>query len=360
MNVLTEMEPKALLEKTVTEFLDFLREGPSTRENSWHSGIPAMVPRRTPKEDFDPKRAKLNYVKPGAWDDPNLYEIFLTRLGYVKTVTQVIDARMEHDPEGLAQLQAWFREETDPLFQKSPLITRARTWPEGYPGDFLTLEALYKEQPWADRGLGHYLDRYFLCRTLAIAVRSRMRMLTNLLNFRSRDEQGPSNWLNVACGPCRELLSVPRSNERTIWCIDQDEESLAYADELLQRKHNTEFKKLNAFRLINAERNVQMFNGPLTTIYSAGLFDYIDTERLTKLLRGLYDSLAKDGVLIASFKDKVRYDTFDYHWFMKWHYFLQRSEAECYALLEDAGIPHDKMTVMRDDSGVILFFVCQK
>ncbi len=359
MNVLTQLEPKELLQKTVTEFLDFLREGPSGREKPWGPANAIMMPREGADAGMDPKRAKLSYVRPGAWDDPQTYELFLTRLGYVKTVTQIIDARMADDPEGLQQLQVWFREQTDPLFQKSPLITRARSWPEGYPGDFLTLEALYNNAPWADRGLGNFLDRYFLCRTLAIAVRSRLRKLTDLLNYRASDEQGASNWLNVACGPCRELLSVPRADNRKIWCIDQDEQSLAYAEDLLQRKHNAEFRKLNAFRLVNAEKTVQQF-GELTTIYSAGLFDYIETERLTRLLAGLYQSLAKDGVLIASFKDQIRYDTFDYHWFMKWHYFLQRSQSECYALLEGAGVPHDKMTVVRDDSGVILFFVCQK
>lgn len=356
MNTLTELEPRELLHKTVAEFIDFLRQGPSRSRS-------AVETRRNrggdANEDADPRASKISYVRPGAWDDPQLYEIFLTRLGYVKTITQMIDARMDGDQEGLKELQAWFRQETDPLFQKSPLITRVRTWPEGYPGDFVTLEALYVNQPWAERGLGNFLDRYFLSRTLAVAVRSRLNKLTSLLNIRAQDEEGESNWLNVACGPCRELLSVPRSDQRKIWCIDQDEASLAYAEDLLQRKHNTVFRKMNAFRLINPERNVEQF-GELTTIYSAGLFDYIDTERLERLLAGLYGSLAKDGVLIASFKDQIRYDTFDYHWFMKWHYFLQRSESECYQLLENAGIPHNKMTVVRDDSGVILFFLCSK
>jgi len=358
MNALTELEPKELLHKTIHEFLAFLREGPSARERTFNFADRPMV-RGDAEPEADPKKARMNYVRPGAWDDPNLYEIFLTRFAYVKTVTQMIDARMADDPEGLKELQQWFRQETDPLFQKSPLVTRARTWPEGYPGDFLTLEAIYNNAPWAERGLGNFLDRYFLSRTLAVAVRSRLQKLTSLLNYRAKDEVGPSNWLNVACGPCRELLSIPREDKRKIWGVDQDENSLAYAEDLLQRKHNAEFRKLNAFRLVNTEKTVEQF-GELTTIYSVGLFDYIDTDPLTRLIGGLYRALAKDGVLIASFKDKIRYDTFDYHWFISWHYFLQRSEAECHDLLENAGIPRAKTTMVRDDSGVILFFICSK
>ena len=30
--------------------------------------------------------------------------------------------------------------ETDPWFLLSPMVRRARTWPEGYPGDYRTLE----------------------------------------------------------------------------------------------------------------------------------------------------------------------------------------------------------------------------
>jgi SAM-dependent methyltransferase len=282
-------------------------------------------------------------------------------MAYFRTVTQMIDAQLAYDPDQLKALQAWFREASDPVFQKSPLMTRTRAWPEGYPGDYVTLEAVYQKKPWAKHGVGRFLDEYFLRSTLAVGVRSRMRKLTTLLNYRAKIEKSGGNWLNIACGPCRELLSIPCKRGRTTWCIDTDEQSLLYAQKTLGERPGEKIVYLheNAFRLVKADRNLQRF-GELTTIYSVGLFDYIDTEKLVKLLASLYESLAPGGALIGSFKDKYRYDTFDYHWLVKWDFFFQRSEPECFSLFDEAGIPTTHLTMVRDDSGVILFFIATK
>jgi hypothetical protein len=303
----------------------------------------------------------LDFLRQGHWNDPDQYEVIETRFQYFRTVTQLIDAQLNYDIDELKTLQAWFRQESDPIFQKSPLMTRARAWPEGYPGDYLTLEAVYNKTPWVERGIGHYLDQYFLASTLAVAVRSRIKKLATFLHYRTKTETGPSNWLNLACGPCRELLSVPPRPGRSVWCFDTDKDSLVYAQGLLGAREgeNVTFLAENAFRLVNARRNRERF-GPLTTIYSVGLFDYIESEKLVRLLAGLYDSLADGGALICSFKDKFRYDTFDYHWLVKWDFFYQRSEPECFSLFDEAGIPSPKLTMVRDDSGVILFFIATR
>jgi hypothetical protein len=78
------------------------------------------------------------------------------------------------------------------------------------------------------------------------------------------------------------------------------------------------------------------------------------------LVRGLYDSLAPNGLIIAPFKDMNCYETFDHHWFTKWHFFYQRTEADFRAVFSDAGIPSNAMSIERDDSGVLLFFAIRK
>jgi hypothetical protein len=115
----------------------------------------------------------------------------------------------------------------------------------------------------------------------------------------------------------------------------------------------------NAFRLVRAKNNRRQF-GPLSTIYSAGLFDYIDTGKLARLLSGLYHSLIPGGMLIATFKDTERYETFDYHWLVRWHFFHQRTLDECWAVLDLAEIPRDQVRLERDATGVILFFLVTK
>lgn len=305
-------------------------------------------------------RELLEFLQRHPWDDFDQYEVLAVRLKYFQKITQRIDAELADLPDELSRLQQLFREESEPIFQTSGLMTRARSWPYEYPGDYETLEAIYNGRPWVDRGLGNCLDRYFLSSTLAVAVRWRLRKLIDLLNKRSEEEAEDAVWLNVASGSCRELLSIPGKRHRTIWCLDSDARSSAYATELLRNRYRggerMEFLCQNAFRLVRPDANLRQF-GRLTTCYSAGLFDYIETPPLARLLGGLYRSLAEGGLLIATFKDAERYDTFDYHWLVEWHFFRQRTLGDCYRVFELAEIPHRQIRVERDATGVILFFL---
>ncbi len=294
-------------------------------------------------------------------NSPGQYELVETRLDYLKHVTRNVERQLDGHVDGLRELQTWFRRETDPVILSSPLLKRTRTWPQGYPGDYLTLEMIYANVQSGD-GIAADLDRYCLSRTLAVAVRSRLRMLTELLGERRLNESSGARWLNLACGPCRELLTLPDDHgDRTLYCVDTDPQALDYARALLGSKAigRLVFLNENAFRFANPKRNVERF-GQFTTIYSAGLFDYIASDKLSRLIAGLYDSLAPGGMLIAPFKDKFRYETFDYHWLAKWDFFFQRSEADFRRVLAEAGISDEAITLRRDESGVLLFFTIRK
>lgn len=302
----------------------------------------------------------LEFLRNVNLEEESAFEKFEVRMDYLKELTKNIDKEVAGKPEELKNLQEWFRKETDPIFSESQSVKRARIWPEGYPGDYLTLELVYANGNPSKSLVGQIIDQYCVSRTLSIAVRSRLQKLANILRKQSESENGNANWLNIACGPARELLSVPAKNTRTIWCVDYDQNALTYAQDILKEsRHKINFIKENAFKLSNSEQNIKKF-GKLSTIYSAGLFDYIDSERLTILIKGIYNSLAPDGLLIAPFKDKQRYETFDYHWFFRWYFFLQRTEDEFHNLLARADIPKEKITLERDDSGVILFFLVKK
>jgi extracellular factor (EF) 3-hydroxypalmitic acid methyl ester biosynthesis protein len=291
----------------------------------------------------------------------NLYEVVESRFDCMKFLTQRVERSGNHTEDELITFREWFRAATDPWVIRSPMVARARNWPEGYPGDYKTLEAVYANSPSGD-GVGRHIDSYVLSRTLAVAVRSRCRMLTKLLDQRAREEAPGARWLNLACGPCRELVALAApADSRTIYCVDSDENSLNYAKDLLADRllGDRHFVTENAYRFVNAKRTTEKY-GQFTTIYSAGLFDYIPSDKLSPLLRGLYDSLAPGGLFIAPFKDRNRYETFDYHWFLKWHYFYQRTEPDFRAIFADAGVPDREIIVQRDDTGVLLFFTVRK
>jgi len=294
-------------------------------------------------------------------DDSLLYQTLEARLDYLKSLVRGLQVQYRHDPSYLAHLREWFKQQTDTAFSKSRLMHRARNWPEGYPGDYLTLEAVYNEAA-EGSGAARALDRYFLSRTLAVAVRSRLRMLARLLAERAAVETGGARWLNLAAGSCRELLGVPAvARPREILCVDRDPNALAYARTLLAN-HTSDairYETGEPLHFANAKHNVERY-GRFTTIYSVGLFDYLKSERLVPLIVGLYESLARGGVLIAPFKDAARYETFDCHWLVNWHSFAQRHEDDIRQLFVAAGVPLNYLTVTRDESGVILFFVALK
>ena len=95
-------------------------------------------------------------------------------------------------------------------------------------------------------------------------------------------------------------------------------------------------------------------------IYSVGFFDYLGDDALVRLLGSLYRLLNPGGTLIASFKDRLRYRTQEYHWFVVWDGFLQRTVDDVWRLLDRAEIPRQAVSTVRERSGVIMFFSAKR
>jgi hypothetical protein len=294
-------------------------------------------------------------------NDADQYPVVQARFDAMKFATQEIERSGEFEHEQLNLMRDWFRSETDPVILRGRMLNRVRRWPEGYPGDYKTLESFYANEPAGD-GLPRHLDTYTLGRTLAVAVRSRIRKLGQYVHEQAERETTAGNWLNLACGSSRELLTVRTGCPDTVvHLLDTDANALSFSEQMLANKlpFKLQLHHENALRFVEADRNIRRF-GRFTMIYSAGLFDYIPTDKLVRLLAGLYGSLADGGLFVTPFKDRRRYETFDYHWVAKWNYFFQREEAEFRSILADAGIPDDAIRAERDESGVIIFYSITK
>ncbi len=289
-------------------------------------------------------------------------ELVCERIDQACRLLAEVEARHQGGLEDLRAAQQRFRDATQPALEPSWMMARARAWPQGYPGDYLMLERTYARAA-RSPGVGAHLDAAFQRQTLAVAVRSRLATLAAILRRRGEEEASAGvagRWLNLACGSARELLDVPAAAGRAIACVDQDPDALAYAGDLLAgRGHQVEWQARNALRYVSAEATRRR-HGPLTTIYSAGLFDYLPDEPLAALLAGLYGALAEGGLLVAAFKDAERYATSPYHWMARWHFFHQRTEPQFRAVLAQAGIPAARLELRRDASGVILFFLARR
>ncbi len=256
-----------------------------------------------------------------------------------------------------------FQERTDRFFSKSYFGSHARVWPKGYPGDYEILENTYRNIP-LSTGIGYILDMYYLSTTLANAVRGRLATLRELLRLELESRREP-RVLDIACGSSRELFElapeIGKSGAR-ITCIDFDSEALDYSLGRLSYTNvvdQIDFRKYNALKMISHSRNLSEF-GSQDVIYSTGLFDYLGNDILVKMINALYNLLNPGGKLIVSFKDCNRYRTQVYHWLVNWDGFLQRTGEEIHRVIRQAGIPQDSFSIVRESTGVIVFYVISK
>jgi hypothetical protein len=171
--------------------------------------------------------------------------------------------------------------------------------------------------------------------------------------------KGERSWRRCSGG----LLSIERNPAALISpaahavksLLDFAMKRLAYTDVLQQ----VSFRKYNALRMVSYERNLKEF-GRQDIIYSMGFFDYVKDDIIIRMLNACYSLLNPHGMLIAPFKDCGRYGTQEYHWFVDWDAFYQRTDEESRALFAEAGIPDSELTAVRDGSGVIIFYVVSK
>jgi extracellular factor (EF) 3-hydroxypalmitic acid methyl ester biosynthesis protein len=268
------------------------------------------------------------------------------------------------DENVIKATRSYFRKRTHPFLSKSYIINRIRTWPQGYQGDYKTLEGAYRNTPMSD-GIGYYLDKYSQNWTLAHALRGRLEKLTELLREEISARQD-LKVLDIACGSCREVsMLVPdiKQSKARFTCIDLDGDALDFAVNRLApadlAPEQVTTIKYNALRMFDYDIAKAEF-GPQDVIYSVGYFDYLPDDFLVKLLRSLYQLLNKGGKLIAAFKDADRYRAQEYHWIADWDGFLQRTVKDFERLHGEAGIPTDKITMTRDRTGAIVFYSSTK
>jgi len=260
--------------------------------------------------------------------------------------------------------RSYFRKRTHTILSKSYSINRIRTWPQGYQGDYKTLEAAYRNTPMSD-GIGYYLDKYILDWPLANALRGRLERLTELLSDELGARRSPKV-LDIACGSCREVtMLIPeiKKSKAQFTCVDLDGDALDFAVNRLAPAdvvpEQVNLIKYNALRMFDLDIAKAEF-GQQDIIYSVGYFDYLPDDFLVKLLRSLYALLNPGGKLIAAFKDADRYRSQEYHWIADWDGFRQRTVKDFERLLGEAGIPQQAMTMTRDRTGLIIFYSATK
>jgi extracellular factor (EF) 3-hydroxypalmitic acid methyl ester biosynthesis protein len=241
-------------------------------------------------------------------------------------------------------------------------MTHARKWPHGYQGDYEILEWIYEGLPRSESRLGTVLDSYLLSRTMATAARGRRTQLCDILLRELREREGSARILSIACGSCRDVFDIAGEIQRTnshVACVDRDSDALAYAKRLLLASGISpdllSFHQMNALRLVSHKEASRRF-GELDIVYSVGFLDYLDGDRVGRLLKTWYQLLKPGGVLVVAMNDVTRFEPYVYRWLIDWTAFSGRTEEEMVRVFDAAQIPKNSRKMFRDPSGVVLLW----
>lgn len=268
------------------------------------------------------------------------------------------------NPVLIKKIKTLFRECAIPLGAKSDIVMHAFTKPRGYAGDYGLLEIIYNDRP-LSHGFGYCIDRRFQIDDYARAVRSRMRMMKEIMS-RIINDAGPEtfNILNIACGSCREIRDmldegmVTRTGGISFTLVDQDREALDFARETLSGSPGTityDYQCNSIYDYINDPAQFGDLHGK-DLVYTIGLADYLTDDALKKLVSFMYTLLRPGGTLVIAHKDSKNFNPLAADWWCDWTFHL-RDEVETVSLVKNSGIEGYRLNVIRETETNIIFFM---
>lgn len=247
--------------------------------------------------------------------------------------------------------------------RECPLTARCAHKPRGYAGDAVMIDYIYGAGDVAglpNTALAQSLFAYTTASPPSRAVRYRRHRLADLIDTCATENahrQKPGlRILSVAAGHARELeLSAAFRNGfvSEFVALDQDAASL---DEIRSTYANTSTKittlEMGVKSLLSGKNGLGKFD----LIYSAGLYDYLDTPLAMRLTAKLFDLLGPNGrLLYANFAT----DIFSIGYMeaaMDW-WLIYRDAAQTRALSDEVDKSQVSSTNEYEDPGRNIYFV---
>jgi hypothetical protein len=189
--------------------------------------------------------------------------------------------------------------EAQAAHSQSPFVLRLQTWPEGYPGDYLTVEHLLSQKNQAIPGtLGYLIEQYCLATRIAQQHRNKMCHQAGVILRTILGSEGRTapKILVLAAGSSpdiRQILDLVVTRNFRIVLNDSDPEALAAAlVGLTPIRDKIVALEGNALRCADeiAEQ------GPYDLIVAGGLFDYLNANWASQFIsRAVNEWLAPRG-----------------------------------------------------------------
>lgn len=257
----------------------------------------------------------------------------------------------------------FFRKSLFPYISESEFLKRTNLRPRGYPGDFIMMEMIYKNEYLGASSFGKIFHKHPIETKAAEAVRNRRVYLQKLIN-RELEISKTLDFkiLSIACGSTVEVydffLSSPHKARVKFYLLDQDALALEESKKKITSIENGAY--LNQCRFINESvttlmrnKNMVLENEKFDLIYSMGLYDYLSFPLAEKLTQKLYSMLKENGKLVIGNYHKKN-ETKEYmEYIMDWK-LCYRSEADMLKLTQGLDFPQ-AVSIEFEDSKTQMF-----
>ena len=244
------------------------------------------------------------------------------------------------------------------IFGASPFVTRLQQWPRGYPGDFETIEWLWRGDNRAPAGtLAQAIETYALNAAIAQQHRNKVTFQAACI-LQAMAVARPCRMLSIGCGSSPDLRTVidqvPPS--ASVVLCDSDKDALIYSraklEPIADRCHFVHGMVPKVLRRVAD-------HGPFDLILAGGLFDYLSDRFVARTLSDAWRSLLAPGGRIV-FTNIARGNPFRVwiEYMADWR-LIERSEEDIATICREAGIPVVP-TMVRDATSLAIVATLRK
>ena len=241
---------------------------------------------------------------------------------------------------------------------RSPFVERLQKWPEGYAGDFKTVEYICNACNTAPaNSIEFFCEQYALTRAIAQQHRNKVQIQAARILRAMLEKPRESRILSIACGSCPDLRSIPKleSIAGEIWLNDADRNALDFAQGQLESVR----EKLNLVhgRVPRATLKIkQQFD----LVMAGGLFDYLPEEHAIYLISDITSRLLAPGGTFF-FTNIARGNPYRplIEYLGDWQ-LIERTEEEIVDYCARAGVGREQVRVTREATGLTLIIEVTK
>jgi len=234
--------------------------------------------------------------------------------------------------------------------------------PLGYPGDFIIIDNIYKNQP-VTSGFDRLWDNYFQQLSASKATRRRKDDFKKIIYDFVKDRRAQNiRIMDLGSGPAREIKELLDADSDNLFsnvvfdCYDLDIRAIDYAKRLLNPYPNINFFQKNAIRIALKKDVKQEIEHDYDLIYSTGLFDYFDERIAVRLIANLKRLLKKGGIMaIANFGDKYSNSSVCLmEWATEWN-LIYRTESEFRRIFIDGGFSPTDLQIIPQGTKIMYY-----